>query len=116
MQWASAISEAANLPEAISEVSAAIDFQPDLLVVFASRHRLGGAESIAPALAGRFPDALIVGCSGAGIIGAGREVEARPALSLTAAKLPGVRLLPFHLDMTDLPQDLAAAGWRSALP
>ena len=33
---------------------------------------------------------MLIGCSGGGIIGGGEEVEHRPALSVTLAKLPAV--------------------------
>ena len=53
------------------------------------------------------------GCSGGGIIGAGMEVEQRPALSVTAATLPGVDIEAFHLDGDKLPDlDAGPDRWR----
>ena len=49
----------------------------------------------------------LVGCSAAGVIGGGRGVEARPAVSVWAGVLPGVRLRTFHLET--LPADAGAA-------
>ena len=40
----------------------------------------------------RHPGALLVGCTGSGVIGGAREAEEGPALSLTGAWLPGRRL------------------------
>jgi small ligand-binding sensory domain FIST len=58
----------------------------------------------------------VVGCSAGGIIGAGREVEERPALSITAARLPGVQVHPFRFDDADLPdEDAAPRAWEAAL-
>ena len=42
---------------------------------------------------------VVIGCNAGGVIGAGRGVEARPAVSVWAAALPGVGLRPFHLDV-----------------
>ena len=53
------------------------------------------------------------GCSGGGIIGAGLEVEQRPALSVTAATLPGVNIEAFHLEGDGLPDlDAGPDKWR----
>src|SRR5918992_795923 len=38
-----------------------------------------------------------LGCSGGGVIGGGEEVERAPAVTLVAARLPDVRIEPFHL-------------------
>jgi len=49
-----------------------------------------------------FPDAVLIGCTGGGIIGSYTELEDSPALSITAAILPDVETVPFHVDSTDL--------------
>ena len=51
----------------------------------------------------RHPGALLVGCSGSGVIGDAREAEEGPALSLTGAWLPGVACNGFHVEMASLP-------------
>lgn len=49
-------------------------------------------------LVGRYlgPETFI-GCSGGGVIGGGEEVERAPAITLIAARLPDVRVTPFHV-------------------
>jgi len=42
---------------------------------------------------------VVIGCNAGGVIGAGRGIEARPAVSVWVAVLPGVGLRPFHLDV-----------------
>lgn len=87
----------------------------DLVVAFASPHHRAGYARIPELIAAELPRALLVGCSGGGIIGAGHEVEEEPALSLTAASLPGVSLAPFHLEQEDLPPPAAPqSSWREA--
>jgi small ligand-binding sensory domain FIST len=98
MRWASAISERGDeVDGAVNDVIARLRGELeaiDLAVVFAS-------PAIADAVAARLEAVgakAIVGCTGAGIIGDAREIEDRPALSITAARLPGVELAPFHVD------------------
>ncbi len=112
MQWASAISDhgsgLAALDEAMASVRARLD-QLDLAIVFASPSR---AREIAPRLAD-LPAATVIGCSGAGIIGDAREIEDRPAVSVTAAELPGVTCTPFRVEPDALPAD--AGAWRARI-
>jgi small ligand-binding sensory domain FIST len=88
---------------------------PDLVVAFASPALVEEAD-VAALIQARLPGAVILGCSGGGIIGANHEVEQGPALSLTGAVLPGVRLVPFQLDMNQLPRPGASPGeWHSLI-
>src|SRR5215472_6082018 len=107
MQWSSVISTKAVGREALDEAAAGIDqalsgHPPQLVVAFASPHHGALYEHLPTALTERFPDSTIMGCSGGGVIGGGHEVESEPALSLTAAVLPGVSLSPFFVSPEDL--------------
>jgi small ligand-binding sensory domain FIST len=119
MRWASALSRQPGAADAFDDASEAIERQlggqpADLLLTFASPHHAGGCEFIPPLAARRFPSALFVGCTGGGVIGDAREAEEGPALSLTAAVLPGVALSGFHLEMTSMPGPAeGAAAWRA---
>ncbi len=125
MKWASALSENTSLEPAIAECAAALreqlgDIVPDLAVVFVSFHHREAYDALpglvreqlgAPAAA-----PLVLGCSGGGIIGNGLEVEQRPALSITAASLPGVTVDTFHLEGDQLPDlDAGPQAWESLL-
>ena len=122
MQWASAISQQNSLRAALSECAAAVgaamgDAAPDLAVVFAASEYAADYASL-PELAGELlgPQALVLGCSGGGIIGGGAEVEQEPALSLTVASLPGVGIKPIRLEGRSLPSlDAAPDDWHDAL-
>ena len=118
MRWVSALSRRADLAGAFAEASAAVeaglgDRPPDLLLAFASPHHAQDLEAL-PALAGsRHPGALLVGCTGSGVIGGAREAEEGPALSLTGAWLPGVACNGFHVEVSSLPDpDTGAASWH----
>jgi small ligand-binding sensory domain FIST len=112
MRWASAISDHASgvdaLEEAVATVRGRLD-RLDLAIVFASPSL---AKQLAPRLAD-VPAATLIGCSGAGIIGAAREIEDRPAVSVTAAELPGVACTAFRVEPDALPAD--ADAWRARI-
>jgi len=110
MKWASAISLASSAEDAV--LAAALDIKalgcetPDLLFAFVSPHHSHAYQALPSLCAAHFPQALLIGCSAGGVIGAGREVENRPALSLTAAVLPAVEITPFHVSTDRLPDPL----------
>ncbi len=119
MRWASALSRRPDpsgaFAEAIQSVEAGLGGErPDLLVAFASPHHEQDFQSFAGLAAGRHPGALLVGCTGGGVIGDSHEVEHGPALSLTGAWLPGVACKGFHVEMSSLPDaDTGAASWHA---
>lgn len=96
MKWASALVRDTSGDSAVTRALEVLDRElgvaPDLLLVFVSAHLLKEAPAIVARLRERFPAATLAGCSGSGVIGAGREVEDMPALAVVAASLPGVRI------------------------
>jgi small ligand-binding sensory domain FIST len=118
MKWASAVSERADLEEAMEEAAAEIrtelgGSQPDLAAVFVSPHHAQGYERVSSLVAKALGPRVLLGCSGGGVIGGGQEVEFRPGLSLTAAALPAVELLPFHVEEGTLPDpDAPPEAWE----
>src|SRR5262245_61294977 len=111
MRWASAISDHTGseaLEEAIASVRSRLD-AIDLAIVFASPELV---PDVAPRLA-EIGAATVIGCSGAGIIGDAREIEDRPAVSVTAAELPGVTCTAFRVAPDAVPAD--AAAWRAQI-
>ena len=120
MRWASALSGQERTEEAVAEAAAELrrglaGASADLVIAFVSPHHLGECARLPALVQGALPGALLAGCTGGGIIGAGHEVEDAPALSLTAASLPGVRLTPFHLDQRELPEGPDAQEWRDTV-
>ena len=117
MKWASAISEQQSLHSALSECAESIRGQlgepPQLTVAFVSPHYQADYQRVGPLVGELLESEHSFGCSGGGIIGAGMEVEQRPALSVTAATLPGVAIEPFHLDGDNLPDlDAGPDKWQ----
>lgn len=114
MRWACGISQERVLRDAVDQAGRAIDQQlkgeaPHLLVAFVSPHHARSYESLPGMLMERYPGAMLVGCSGVGIIGGGLEVEGSPALSVTAAALPNVTVTPFHMDEPGTPEGVSSA-------
>ncbi len=58
----------------------------------------------------------VIGCSAAGVIGAGRGVEATSSVSVWAGVLPGVRVRPFHLEVIRVSEGMAVLGLPEAEP
>jgi small ligand-binding sensory domain FIST len=117
MRWASTLSSEPRTADAFAEAVAALEARlggeaPDLLVAFASPHHAQRCGELASLAARRFPAALLAGCTAGGVIGDAKEVEDGPALSLTAASLPGVRLSGFYAE-GELPPADDADAWRA---
>ena len=122
MKWASHVSERPAWEEALDECALAIatglgkGVEPDLVVVFASAHHDEGDGSLLDGVRARFPHAAVIGCSGAGVIGGGHEVEDAPGFSLTAGHLPDVTIRGFHVASDDLPSaDAPPEAWADRL-
>src|SRR5689334_7561088 len=121
MQWVSVLSEEPITRHAAQDAAAQAaealgGRPPDVAFVFFSTHHRGNALEVAEAVAETLVPGHVLGCSAGGIIGAGREVEERPAVSITAARLPGVSVHPFALDDGDLPdEDAAPRAWESLI-
>jgi small ligand-binding sensory domain FIST len=103
MRWGSAASTAPTLAAAVEEaagaVRAALDgAAPDLVVAFVSPHHASTFGELPALVRAALGEGLLLGCSAGGVIGAGRELEEQPGLSLTAATLPDVTIAPFHLE------------------
>jgi small ligand-binding sensory domain FIST len=115
MQWASAVSEEPDADGAVDAVVAAVlerlaDACPDLAFLFCSDSYGPGYDRLAWRVRAALPDALLVGCSARSVIGGGREIEGRPALSLTVAHLPGVDVRPMRVAGDGFPRGVDS--WR----
>jgi small ligand-binding sensory domain FIST len=117
MQWDSALSTRDDLGEAVAEcVETLSATEPyDLLFVFVSPG-YPGVERLPTILAEAIPHRQMVGCSGGGLIGNRREIEFNPALSVVAARLPGVGVTTFQLTAETVAGiGRSPAEWATAL-
>jgi len=121
MKWASCVSTQETIEACVEEAVASVTQQlagrdADLTVIFVSPHFRTQYRAIPQLLRDRMPVGLLLGCSGGGIIGGGKEIEQKPAFSLTAAHLPGVELQTIQTDTMDLPDpDTAPSVWHEWL-
>jgi small ligand-binding sensory domain FIST len=101
-RFAAALSDDADTPRAIEAVTQRVAEQlgspADLAMVFLSPHHAAAAGQLAACICDRLGTELLLGATGESIVGAGVEVEGEPAISLWAARLPGVDLVPMHLE------------------
>ncbi len=121
MRWASAISDNTDLEQAVqscvTEVKAALEgAQPDVAFVFISNSFANDYLRLNELLSAALGNTLVVGCSAAGVIGAGHEIEYRHSLSMTVGELPGVTLMPFGIKDGALPsQDASPLEWETLM-
>jgi small ligand-binding sensory domain FIST len=86
------------LDDALETLDDALDSTIHLLLAFASPEYEPHLLHLGPSITKRHPGAVVIGCTAAGVIGGGMEVETGPALSLTGARLPGVEINLIHFD------------------
>jgi small ligand-binding sensory domain FIST len=108
MRWASSLSRDVDTERALDEAARGIlrdlaEDGADLVVAFVSPHHQAAYPRVPSLLRRAFPRSTLLGCSAGGIIGAGREVEEAPGVSLTAAHLPGVTISPIRVASDTLP-------------
>jgi len=121
LQWSSAVSDSPSFTEAVTQASEQIlanldGKHPDLAVVFISSHHMPSYVVAPELLAETLGAKVLIGCSAAGVIGGGQEVERRPGIAISAAILPGVELSPFHLNQDELPSpDAGPEEWQALL-
>jgi len=78
---------------------------PDLLLAFFTAQHVAAAEPLAPLLRERLRPCCLAGASASGVVTTEHEIEGGPALSVIAARLPGVKVEPFVL---------VSEGWDEA--
>ncbi len=102
MKWATAISRKTSFEDAVLECAEGVARRlgpgpVTLALAFLTPH-FANFYPLLYGLLGRYLEpGTFLGCSGGGVIGGGEEVERAPAVTLTAARLPDVRIEPFHL-------------------
>jgi small ligand-binding sensory domain FIST len=103
MEWVSAVSERVDTREAVREAALALmadhDRPPDLVLAFVSPHHSANYRKLPIWVQEDLRPGTFAGCSAAGVIGGGRELENREALSLTAAWLPDSRVRMCHVEI-----------------
>jgi small ligand-binding sensory domain FIST len=117
--FAAALSTRPSLHDALTETTERVLGQlggsADLAVTFLSPDYADDWDRLPTELADRLGTERILGCSGAGVIGTGREVEEGPALSLWAARVPDIDVLPVALNFHRTSEGGVVVGWPDEL-
>lgn len=112
IQWVNALSTRPSLEAAVAEVvdrvQKSLTVAPDLGLVFISSAYASEYSRLMPLLREQLSVPVLIGCGGSGIVGINsrgeaREIEGEPALSISLAHLPDVRVHAFHIPMDGLP-------------
>lgn len=115
MRWASALSDAPRYDAALESIATAVSTSlggaPDLAFLFVSADHAMNFGRIAEVARARLGARVLVGTSGGGIAGDGREIERSSAVSVLAGRLPGVDVHPFRLAVGEVPPE--AAAWHA---
>ncbi len=116
MKFASGISDSVQVFEATRQAcQQALDqlrgVPCHLACVFASPIYRTQWTEVLHAIHEQLKPAVLVGCSGSGVIGGEQELEWVPGLSVVAAYLPGVRLHPFAVSPEELEDSRAGGFW-----
>lgn len=99
--------------EALDRADAALSGPADLTLVFFSIDH--DAETISQVMAERRAESVRIGCSGESIVAGSREIEEGPALVVWSAQLPGVDLIPVHLEYSNEADNGDFSGWPDGL-
>src|SRR5262245_2441237 len=115
LQFASSLSTSSNASAAVDETVAAVQAKlggpPDLVFAFYTHHFGPAIAEIPGLLKAKLGAGALVGCTGESIVGTRREVESSPALSVWAARLPGVSVTPMHLNFVRTADGPSIVGW-----
>jgi small ligand-binding sensory domain FIST len=120
MRFASALTTKTEWTEAAEDLGRQIAAQlgpvkTQLAVLFIHPRYVPRVEEIISATQKAVGAQHLIGCTGAGIIGADQELEKKPALSLLVGELPDVQVFPFHLTEKDLEESSGPAYWHFQL-
>lgn len=113
MNFASAMTIERDVDEAsrqlIEQIKAQMAGLPiDFALIFLSPYFRAVATNLADKLLEGLTPKVLIGCTAEGVIGREREIEREPAVTLVAAHLPGVDLIPFSLQSMDWRKTLGA--------
>jgi small ligand-binding sensory domain FIST len=102
MKWATTISRKTSFEAAILECAEGVarglgDGPVSLTLAFVTPHFADLYPRLHTLVNSYVEPEVLLGCSGGGVIGGGEEVERAPAVTLIAARLPGVNVTPFRV-------------------
>jgi small ligand-binding sensory domain FIST len=120
MRFASALTTKTDWREAVDDLCLQVatrlgPAKSQLAVLFAHPNYVPHIDSIIDATQKAVGARHLIGCTGAGIISADQELEAKPSLSLLVGELPDVQIFPFYLTEKELEESTGPAFWHFQL-
>lgn len=120
MKFEVAVSRNPDVAQAAAEVATAIreafnGQSVDLGFIFFSSHYAEQTQQLVDFIQQELSPRVLLGCMGEGVIGAGEEFEGSNVVTLWAAHLPQVDLLPFHVTFTEGARAFEMNGWPEEL-
>ena len=117
MRCAASVSSASDVRHALPDLLAPIENRVtpgmvDLAFLFATGHFEDELPQIIERVAQVLPNALLIGCTAEGAIGADKELERVPAMSLWAAAMPDVTIRPYYIRLEDLEPATTVDRWE----
>ena len=117
MRAAAAIAQRPHGRDALAEATSQMPLLSsgevvDLALLFASSEYVEEFPELVTNVRSATGARFLIGCSGQGIIGVGREVEGEPALALLALSLPGAVLSAVRLSQGDLERSHRPEEWH----
>ncbi len=114
MQWAAVHSTLPDPQQAAQDAAGRLldalgDGPIDLVLAFFSTELTSGAEDVRECLMRTLAPGCLAGVSAAGVITTDEEIEEGPALSLVAARLPGVQVSPCMLGGREWADEVSSA-------
>ncbi|HJZ61559.1 MAG TPA: FIST N-terminal domain-containing protein [Miltoncostaeaceae bacterium] len=102
--------------EAAARIAATIRRgETTLAAVFASPAIAEDGEAVLAVLEELIEPQHLIGCTTEAVVGAGREIEAGPALAVWCARLPGATVTPFRIEDTGVDDGFPFTGWPEEL-
>jgi small ligand-binding sensory domain FIST len=101
--------------DACRRAKAELNAAPNLAFVFASAHYLGEFPQLAKTLHAELAADCLLGCTAESLVCGDREIEGSRALVVWLAHLPGVELLPIHLEFHRTADGGELVGWPAEL-
>jgi small ligand-binding sensory domain FIST len=110
------VSPTAAVQRAVAQVAAALPgARAEVAFLFLAREHAGAAEEALAAVRAGLGSPVVVGCGAGGVLGAGREYERTPAVSLLVGASPGMEARAFHVTDDGLPDlDGPQDAWHRA--
>lgn len=118
MKWYSTLHASTSLERALRAAARDVKSRlesdrADLGLLFISAAYRADVVDLWPVLKEELRIKHLLGCTGGGVIGGGKEVEEQPAVSLTAGILPDVEITPFTIYQDQMPSpDAGPRAWR----